>query len=101
MVTRRIIVKSQCETMEAKLVDLSPSGIGVLSDRTFHHQQNYTLLFSLPGYDGDNTVTIEAKPIHSTHIHQGHLVGFEFIQPSAHAQLVIREFYNYHRRFQA
>lgn len=89
------------DKIELKMVDISTCGIGLLSPKQITTEENVSLEFSLPVYDQNTIVKIAGKIVRATPVNRQYLLGVEFQNPTPHDILVIKEFFNFHRRFNA
>lgn len=100
-IVRSLLILSSDITIQAKLLNISNCGVGVICPSKLPVGDYFSLQLTLPSYDQDNKLTLKAQTVHLAETHEGFLIGFKFIEPSQHSILVIREFFNFHHRFQA
>ncbi len=103
LVNRAVEINSirnpEMKASRAKLLDLSFCGIGVISNQAYQPDEALILTFSLPGYEGDQTLSIQAKVIHTQPVQDQFLTGLVFPDLNPHQSLVIKAFVNFHQRF--
>lgn len=85
----------------AQLIDLSDCGAGILCDQPPKTALPVALSFSLPNYDNDAKLILQAQITRVAKVNRQYLIGLKLLNPSAHERLVIREFFRYHQRFSA
>jgi hypothetical protein len=91
----------EMDSSGAKLLDISFCGAGIISHQAYQADENFTLSFSLPNYEGVQRLALQAKVIHSQTVRKQFLTGLVFPELSAHQILVIKAFINFHQRFDA
>lgn len=82
-----------------QLIDISSCGLGIISELAPHQHEHWLVALSLPTYDNDAPLMLHAQVIHASKVRNQYLVGLEILHPSGHDLIVIRDFFNYHRRF--
>jgi hypothetical protein len=82
------------EIVHGTLLNLSILGAGVLLDRALQAQQRISMKFSLPAYDDDIELVIDAETTHVTPSGTGFLTGIAFSLLSPHQSLVIGHYAN-------
>ncbi|WP_178863614.1 PilZ domain-containing protein [Thiomicrorhabdus cannonii] len=82
------------EIVHGTLLNLSILGAGVLLDRALQPLQRLSMKFSLPAYDDDIELVIDAQTTHVTSSGAGFLTGIEFSLLSPHQSLVIGHYAN-------
>lgn len=92
--------QSATSTEDLKLVDLSNCGVGLLSAKPYQVNQSVALQLSLPTYSQTQQLTLNGLVKHATAVHNNYLIGCQLLNLSAHDQLVIKEFFAFHRRLQ-
>ncbi|WP_029406825.1 PilZ domain-containing protein [Thiomicrorhabdus sp. Milos-T2] len=100
-INRKVNLDIQAETYPVKMVDISHCGIGIVSPKVLQDNTLLEIEFDLPGYEQNSNIKTQAQVIHSTPINHNYLIGLAFINLNLHSQLVIKEFSNFHNRFNA
>lgn len=85
--------------VQAKLLNISMCGAGILCNHNLHIGEVITLNFSLPNYDNENDLTITSKIACFSKVQNQYLIGVEFSELNTHEELVIQSFTSYHERF--
>lgn len=85
----------------AKLLDLSRCGLAFVGTELYSRDTELTLVFTLPDYETSNTLSIISKVERSQAVQNKFLTGLTFPCLTAHENLIIRAYINFHRRFQA
>lgn len=83
---------------DAKMLDLSILGTGILSSQKVEQGEKVAVTFKLPSV-GRSEIHLDGVTAHSSHIrdHQ-YLIGIEFTDISKYMQSVITEYIQYHHR---
>ncbi|MCF6345879.1 MAG: PilZ domain-containing protein [Thiomicrorhabdus sp.] len=87
------------EPVQAKLLNISMCGAGILCNHNLAIGDIVTLNFSLPNYDSENGLSISSKIACFSKVQKQYLIGVEFSQLDTHEELVIQSFTSYHERF--
>lgn len=97
--TQEPLAPKEYDWHSAQLIDLSSCGMGLLIDQALETYDYWLVSMSLPNYDNDAPLLLKAKITRTSKVRQQYLIGFEFLHLSAHDLIVIRDFFDYHRRF--
>lgn len=100
-VNRTLEINNDSQPISMKMVNISNCGFGALGSQAFQNGEILKVQFSLPGYEQNSTISLNAKVVHSTHVNNNFLIGLSFQNLTPHEQLVIKEFSNFHKRFDA
>jgi len=87
------------DLVQAKLLNISMCGAGILCNHNLCLGEIITLNFSLPNYDNDNGLSITSKIACFSKVQNQYLIGVEFSELDTHEELVIQSFTSYHKRF--
>lgn len=98
-VNRTIEMINGSNPISMKMVNISNCGFGALGSEAFQNGAILKVEFSLPGYEQDSKISLNAQVIHSTRVNNNFLIGLSFQDLTPHEQLVIKEFSNFHKRF--
>ncbi len=85
--------------VQAKLLNISMCGAGILCNHNLKIGDVITLNFSLPNYDNESDLAITSKIACFSKVQRQYLIGVEFSVLDMHEELVIKSFTNYHERF--
>ncbi|MGE4498919.1 MULTISPECIES: PilZ domain-containing protein [Piscirickettsiaceae] len=95
---RPVKLTTESGSSDAKMLDLSILGVGILSNEELNEGDKVSVQFQLPSI-GRSEIKLEGVTAHSTHIRgQQYLIGVEFTDISDYMQSVITEYINYHHR---
>ena len=100
-VNRTVEINNGSHPISMKMVNISNCGLGVLGSKVFQNGEILKLEFSLPGYEQNSKISLKAQVVHSTKVNKNFLIGLSFQELTPHEQLVIKEFSNFHKRFDA
>ncbi|MEA1989374.1 MAG: PilZ domain-containing protein [Pseudomonadota bacterium] len=100
-VNRTVEINNDSQPVSMKMVNISNCGFGILGSKAFQNGKILKVHFSLPGYEQNSKIKLNAQVIHSTRVNNNFLIGLTFQDLTPHEQLVIKEFANFHKRFDA
>ena len=100
-INRKALLDTELEEYQVKMIDISSSGMGIISPKNLQDNALLKIIFDLPGYEQNSKIKTQAQVIHSTQVNQSFLIGLSFVHLNQHSQLVIKEFSNFHNRFNA
>jgi len=87
------------KSVQAKILNISSCGAGILCDHDLSIGELVKLKFSLPNYDNENELAIKSKIACFSKVKNQYLIGVEFAELDMHENLVIKSFTSYHERF--
>ena len=87
------------QPVQAKLLNISKCGAGILCNHNLSIGEIITLNFSLPNYDNESDLAITSKIACFSKVQNQFLIGVEFSELDTHEALVIQSFTSYHERF--
>jgi len=100
-VNRTVEINNESQPISMKMVNISNCGFGALGSKAFQNGEILRVNFLLPGYEQNSKISLNAQVIHSTRVNNSFLIGLSFQDLTQHEQLVIKEFANFHERFNA
>jgi len=84
-------------TLDAKMIDISIKGAGVLSKQICTDEKELQLEFHLPSMGAEN-LKLDAKVIHKANVRGECLMGLEFDPQNAAGENAIDEYIHYRHR---
>jgi hypothetical protein len=104
-VNRTVAIQNPLKPIEissfAKILDLSNCGLAFVGTDLYPQDLELTLVFTLPDYETNNTLSILSKVERSQAVQHRYLTGLTFPNLTPHESLIIRAYISFHRRFQA
>ncbi|WEJ63087.1 PilZ domain-containing protein [Thiomicrorhabdus lithotrophica] len=100
-INRTVEINNGSHPISIKMVNISNCGFGALASQVFQNGEILKVEFSLPGYEQNSKISLNAQVIHSTKVNNNFLIGLSFQDLTPHQKLVIKEFSNFHKRFDA
>ena len=100
-VNRTVTINNQTAPISLKMVNISNCGFGALGSKPYQNGEILQVQFSLPGYEQHSKISLNAQVVHSTKVNNHFLIGLSFQELTPHDLLVIKEFSNFHKRFDA
>lgn len=87
------------QDVKGKMLDLSVSGTGILTDSPIEENEQLKVLFSLPNQE--QALSLSGTAIHAYKIRNQYLIGVQFNNISDFYASKIQEYITYHHRLQA
>lgn len=91
-VDRPIKVTYQQEIHTSKMINLSVSGLGLISHLAFKDQSQIEVHFKVPFYNELSQIKLNAQVVHCTPVRGQYHIGLKFHQVSPHQQKVISNY---------
>jgi hypothetical protein len=99
LINRQVDIIARKKSTQAKIIDISTCGLGLLSEQNYPVNSILQTNFCLPGYEQNNPLQLQGVVARNTAIDNHYLIGIEFLELSKHESLVLKEFLNFHQRF--
>lgn len=84
--------------LSATLINISLDGAGLVSPQALDEKVDIDVSFKLPDYTQTSRVSLSGTTTHCTKVGRDFLIGVQFNPLTAHEELVVKGFIQFHHR---